>query len=86
MLQTALPGDSLEVGMYKGESGRESQMVDVNNDREPGSEGQTIDKDHPLAISPARISQTLKSLSQIPQSTYREVRPLGNSANALVDC
>ena len=33
-------------------------MVDVNNDREPGSEGQTIDKDHPLAISPARISHT----------------------------
>ena len=69
--------------MYKGESGRESQMVDVNNDREPGSEGQTIDNDHPLAISPARISQT-QSQSQIPQSTYREVRPLGTSANALV--
>jgi hypothetical protein len=59
-------------------------MVDVN-DREPGSEGQTIDNDHPLAISPARISQT-HSHSHNTQSTYRELLLLGNSANALVDC
>jgi hypothetical protein len=41
-------------------------MVDVNNDREPGSEGQTIDNDHPLAISPARISQTLSHSHKSP--------------------
>jgi hypothetical protein len=32
-------------------------MVDVD-DRELGSEGEAIDNDHPLAISPARISHT----------------------------
>jgi hypothetical protein len=69
--RTALPGraaDGKSVSKWTCGKAKADEMVDVN-DRELGSEGQTIDSDRPLAISPARISQT--------QSPTERVRPFG---------